>query len=121
MIFYNSFEKIFVSQIVRIENEQIFLLDSPRECKVGTLLEIFRIMESIEVPIGLLEVTHVKSDGVIQAIPRWILPIHLKEIETHELSVDNLVIYSFFTSNILIRWVDEQAERKITELMKKGS
>jgi hypothetical protein len=85
------------------------------------MLELFRIQEDVEIPIGFIQVSHEKSNGMVQANPIWILPIHINDIENHRLSLENLVVYSTFETSILTRWIDDQADRKVNDLMKKGA
>lgn len=120
-IYSKAFERVQIIEIVRINNDQYFLLKSPRNVQNGLLFEVFRKMESVEVPIGFIETTHCRDDGVIQAKPLWIRPIHLRDIERGQLSVENLVIYPFFSTSSLPQWIDEQADKKINELIKRGT
>jgi hypothetical protein len=119
-VFSQSSENIRITEIIRVENDQFFLLECNRKYKIGSMFEVYRIQESVEIPIGFIEIDHEKDDGVIQAKPIWILPVHLHDIERHELSKDNLVVYPTFSSNTLPRWINEQADRKVKELMKRG-
>jgi len=120
-IYSKAFERIHVTQIVRIENDQYFLLKCPRKYQVGSMFEVFRKMESVEVPIGFIETIHHRDDGIIQARPLWIRSVHLRDIEKSHLSVDSLVVYPYFSSSSLPQWIDEQADRKVNELMKRGT
>ncbi len=119
-IYSKAYDKIRVTQIVRIDNEQYFLLACSHSFKIGSMFEVYRKKEDVEVPIGFIEVIHQRDDSIIQAKPIWILPVHLRDIENHELSVYSLAVYPTFSSNTLPRWIDEQAERKVKELLKRG-
>lgn len=120
-IYSKAFEKVQITQIVRIGNDQFFLLKCSRNYQTGLMFEVFRKMESVEVPIGFIETTHFRDDGIIQAKPLWIRPVHLRDIERSQLSVENLVVYPFFSSSSLPQWIDEQADKKVNELFKRGA
>lgn len=119
-IYSKAFERIHITQIIRIENEQFFLLKCPRNYQTGIMFEVFRKMETVEVPIGFIETVHYRDDGIIQAKPLWIRPVHQGDIERGQLSVDSLVVYPHFSSSSLPQWIDEQADKKVTELIKRG-
>lgn len=116
---YNK--KIEIIEIVRADGEHIFLLDCPSFHKVGSFLEIYRVKELIEIPIGFIETFHQKEDGLVQAKPVWIMPIHLRDLESRELSVDSLRAYPSMTKATLTRWVNAEAESKIQDLFRKGT
>lgn len=118
-LYFNS-NTATIKQIVRADHELIFLLEGLGNSKTGSLLEVYRVRESIEVPIGLIEVSHQKEDGLVQAIPVWIMPVHLRDIETHELSPQSLVAYLTLSKGTLSKWVDNKAEQKVQFLMKRG-
>lgn len=120
-VFSRANENIHITEIVRVDNDQFFLLECQHTYKIGSMFEVYRIQESVEIPIGFIETTHERADGIIQAKPIWILPGHLRDIERHELSKDNLVVYPTFSSSTLPRWINEQAERKVQELLKRGT
>jgi hypothetical protein len=109
-----------IKQIVKAENEHIFLLEGIENIKIGILLEVYRIREYVEVPIGLIEVSHQREDGLVQAKPVWIMPVHLRDIETRELSPQSLVAYQTLSKETLSKWVDTKAEQKVQFLMKRG-
>jgi hypothetical protein len=121
IIFSKAQERIHVTQITRVDDDQYFILDCPSHFKIGSLLEVYRVTESVEVSIGFIEITHLRDDGSVQAQPLWITPIHLQAIENNEISENNLVIYSTFSSSTLPRWIDEKAESKLKELLRRGT
>lgn len=120
-LYVSSNQQINIIEVIRADDEQIFLLDCPPFHKVGSFLEIYRVKESIEIPIGFIETFHQKEDGLIQAKPVWIMPIHLHDLESRELSVDSLKAYPSMTKATLTRWVNAEAESKIQDLFRKGT
>lgn len=120
-VFSQANENIHITDIVRVGNDQFFLLECQHTYKIGSMFEVYRIQESVEIPIGFIEITHERTDGIIQARPIWILPIHSRDIERNELSKDNLIVYPTFSSSTLPRWIDEQADRKVQELLRRGA
>ena len=120
-VFSRANENIRITEIVRVDNDQFFLLECHQAYNIGYMFEVYRRQESVEIPIGFVEITHERADGTIQAKPIWILPVHLRDIERHELSKDNLVVYPTFSSSTLPRWINEQAEKKVQELLKRGT
>jgi hypothetical protein len=109
-----------VRQIVRAEKEHVFLLEGLSDSRIGLMLEIYRTRESVEVPIGLIEITHQRDDGLVQAKAVWIMPVHMREIETRELSPQSLCAYAALSRDTLERWIEQKAEMKIHDLMKRG-
>ena len=87
---------------------------------MGSFLEVYRVKELIEIPIGFIETFHQKEDGLVQAKPVWIMPIHLRDLESRELSVDSVKAYPSMTKSTLTRWVNAEAESKIQDLFRKG-
>jgi hypothetical protein len=110
-----------IKEIVRTEGEHVFVLEELNNSKVGLVLEVYRIREAIEIPIGLLEITHEREDGLVQAKPLWLMPGHLREIETRELSPESLLAYPAASRNTLERWIGQQAEIRIQDIMKRGT
>jgi hypothetical protein len=109
-----------IKEIVRVDGEQVFVLEQSSNSKVGIVLEIFRIRESVEISIGLMEITHEREDGLFQAKSLWIMPIHLLDIEKRELSPESLLAYPVSSRNTLERYIEQQAEIKIQNVMKRG-
>jgi len=118
---YSSTEQqINILEIVRSDDEQIFVLDCPTFHRIGSFLEVYRVKELIEIPIGFIETFHQKEDGLIQARPVWIMPIHLHDIESRELSIESLKAYPSVSKSILNRWVRAEADSKVQDLLRKG-
>jgi len=109
-----------IKEIVRADGEQVFVIEETGNSKVGGVLEIFRIREAIEIPIGLLEITHEREDGFFQAKALWLMPIHLRDIEKRELSPESLLAYPVTSRNTLERYIEQQAEIRIQDVMKRG-
>jgi hypothetical protein len=109
-----------IKEIVRADGEQVFVLEETGNSKVGVVLEVFRIREAVELPIGLLEITHEREDGFLQAKALWLKPIHLRDIEKRELSPESLLAYPVTSRNTLERYIEQQAEIKIQDVMKRG-
>ena len=119
-LYSDTFEKISVTQVVRVENEQVFLLHCHRNIETGSILELHRKIESVELPIGLIMVTSQNEEGIIQATAVWIMAGHLREMELNQLSTENLTIKSIPSKDILSRWIDGEAENRVQELLKRG-
>ncbi len=64
--------------------------------------------------------TYKKENGVIQASPIWIKPIFMGDIESGQLSVENLLVQRTIRRDTLLKWVDDQSERKVEELIRRG-
>jgi hypothetical protein len=111
---------IHISKIVRIENEQVFILDGCQGLTAGSVFEVYRVSESVEVPIGFIEAVHQRDDGLMQAKPIWIMPGHLRDIETHQVSTASLRVHAHLTRRTLGPWIDDQAEKKLEDLMRRG-
>lgn len=109
-----------VTQIVSHESDRVFLLKCRQALKLGYVFEVYRKQESIEIPIGFIEVTHEKENGEVQANPIWIKPIHMRDIQQNNVSVENLIIHRTLSRNTLLKWIDDQAELKVQELLRRG-
>lgn len=120
-LYAKTYDRITISQIVRVDDEQVFLLEGLRSFKIGSLFEVYRTREDVEVSIGFIQATHQREDGIMQAKPVWIMPGHLRDIETGALSVQNLTVYQTLSKDTLSRWVDDRAEMKVQDLMKRGT
>ena len=119
-IYSRAYEGINVSHIVKVENEQVFLLKGLRNKSIGTVFEVRRITEGVDIPIGFIEITHLKDNGVVQAKPLWIMPGHLRDIETHALSAQSLSVSQTLSKETFRRWINEEAEMKVKNLMRRG-
>jgi len=109
-----------IKEVVRADGEQVFVLEQAGNSKVGVVLEVFRIREAVEISIGLLEITHEREDGFLQAKALWLMPIHLRDIEKRELSPESLLAYPVTSRNTLERYIEQQAEMRIQDVMKRG-
>lgn len=98
----------------------MFLLKGLRNVNIGSVLEVRRVREGIDIPIGFIEVTLARNDGVVQAKPLWIMPGHLRDIETHELPAQSLAISQMLNRETFRRWINESAEMKVKDLMRRG-
>jgi hypothetical protein len=117
---YSERNNVYITQTVEYENERVFLLKGMQNVRPGSVLEVYRKIEALEVAIGLIEVFHEKENREVQARPIWIMPVHLQAIKEGKLSVDNLIVQCTLSKNTLLRWVDEQAERKLQDALKRG-
>jgi hypothetical protein len=120
-LYAQTYERITLSDIVRVDGRRIFLLDGLHHLKVGSMLEIYRTREGVEVPIGFVRISHQREDGVTQAETVWIMPGHLRDMETGNLSVQNLKFHRILSQDTLERWVDDRAERKLQDLIRRGT
>lgn len=111
---------IRVTQIVSHENDRVFILKCSQTLKLGYVFEVYRKQESLEVPIGFIEVTHEKENGEVQANPIWIKPIHMGDIQQNNVSVENLIIHRTLSRNTLLKWIDDQAELKVQQALRRG-
>lgn len=109
-----------IKEIVRADGEHVFVLEQAGNSKVGFVLEVFRVREAVEIPIGLLEITHEREDGFLQAKALWLMPIHLRDIEKRELSPESLLAYPITSRNTLERYIEQKAEMRIQDVMKRG-
>ena len=109
-----------IKEIVRADGEHVFVLEQAGNSKVGFVIEVFRIREAVEIPIGLLEITHEREDGLLQAKALWLMPVHLRDIEKRELSSESLLVYPATSRKTLERYIEQQAEMKIRDVMKRG-
>jgi hypothetical protein len=109
-----------ITQIVRVDDKQVFLIHSPKRIHIGALLELRRTQEDVELPIGIITVDHEALDGTLQASPIWVMPGHMRDIETHKASPQNLTLGFSLTHDALERWIDNEAEAKVQDLLRTG-
>jgi hypothetical protein len=119
-LYSRTYERIVVSEIVRVDDEQVFLLKGIGSFIQGSMFEVYRKMEGVDVSIGLVQATLQQEDGTVQAKPVLIKPQHLHDIETGALSVHNLRAYRDLSCDTLSKWVDERAEEKLHDLLSRG-
>lgn len=117
---YSRSNRFRVSRIIRVDNEQVFELEGFALLNVGTILEIFRTIEKIETSIGFIEVVHQREDGMMQARPVWVLPGHLRDIETHNLTPESLKVTQVLSKETISNWVEFQANQMLNELIRRG-
>lgn len=113
--------RVAVSQIVRVDDERVFLLEGLRSFKQGSMFEVYRTTDDVDVSIGLVQATFQQENGTVQAKPVWIKPGHLRDIETGALSVRNLRAYQTLNNDTLSRWIDDRAEVLVQDLLRRGA
>lgn len=120
-LYSKTFERVSVSEIVRIEGKQVFLLGGIRHFRRGSIFEVYRTLEDVDVSIGFVRTMHQREDGRVQAEPVWIRPGHLRDIETGALSKGNLRAYQTVSGDTLKRWIDDEAEARVQSLIRRGA
>jgi hypothetical protein len=120
-LYCKTYERIAVTQIIRVGGEQVFLLEGIGSFRPGSMFEVYRRMEDVDVSIGLIEATLQQGDGTVQARPVWIKPGHLRDIEMNLLSVRNLRAQQALNNDTLSRWVSERAETLVQDLLRRGA
>lgn len=120
-LYSKAYEGINVAQIIKIENEQVFLLKGLRNICLGSILEIRRVIEGVNIPIGFIELTNQNDNGMVQAKPIWIMPGHLRDIETHSLSAESLLVSQNLSKDMFQRWLNESTETRVNDLIKRGT
>ncbi|GEM_PF-1409642 len=119
-IFSETYDQVRVLDIIRVEGEQVFLLEGIRSFKDGSVFEIYyQTIRSVEVSLGLVKTVHQQEDGIVQAKLLWIKPGRLRDIETNKVLKRNLIIRRTLSSDIVSRWITNEANIKL-ELHKRG-
>lgn len=72
------------------EGEHVVLLSCGIDLPVGTLLELQRTDNGVEVPIALVEVRGINSSAQLQAHPIWFGAGHLKDLMTSTLNLSSV-------------------------------
>lgn len=119
-IYWQAFDNIRLHEITRADNEHVFLLESWHDLEIGSVLEVHRTQESVEIPIGLIKATLRRDDGKVQTKPLGIMPTHLRDLEKRELSVQSLSVCRTLGNDTLTRWIEIRAKEKVDELMRRG-
>jgi hypothetical protein len=120
MLYSRAYEAPNILEIARDDEGHVFILESQSKLEIGSVLEIHRMRESAEVSVGFIEVALRRDDGKIQAKPVWIMPVHLRDIETRQLAIQSLTVQPTLSRETLSRWVDQQAEQKVQDLIRRG-
>jgi hypothetical protein len=120
-LYSKTYDRITISQIVRVDDEQVFLLEGLHGFKIGSMFEVYRKTKGVEISIGFIQVTHQREDGIIQAKPVWIVPGHLRDIETGGLSVQNLTVCQTVSRDTVSKWVKDKAEIEVQDLIRRGT
>ncbi|MFH1109571.1 MAG: hypothetical protein V1790_10305 [Planctomycetota bacterium] len=70
--------------------EHVVLLSCGAPLPEGTLLELTRTVDGIEIPIALVEVKETNSAGQLQAHPLWFGSVHLNELKRNTLNLQSV-------------------------------
>lgn len=84
LIYRDNFEKIVVLGILRNDcygGEHIVKMSGPINIMNGTIIQLNRFQDSVEVPIALVEIMEQNSRGEYQAKPIWFSPGHLNDFK----------------------------------------
>ena len=85
IIFRSGYEKIVVSGILKNDcygGDHIIKLNSSLKLIQGTIIQLSRFYDGVEVPIALAEIIEKNSKGEYQAKPIWFSPGHLHDFKT---------------------------------------
>lgn len=119
-LYSEAFAHIAVSQVVRVDDEHVFLLDGIQDFRQGSILEVYRTTEDVDVSIGFVQAIHQKDNGEVQAEPVWIRPGHLRDIEMGAFSRQSLQAYQTISTDTLKKWIDDEAEARVQDLLRRG-
>ncbi len=73
------------------DGEHVFLLDGNIGAAQGTVIELKRFYEGVEVTIALAEIMEKNSKGQYQANPFWISPGHLRDLKMGQFVYSEIV------------------------------
>lgn len=56
VLYSQAYDTVNILEITRADNEHVFIMESRSNLEVGSVLEVHRTRESVEVPIGFIEI-----------------------------------------------------------------
>jgi len=121
ILYSQVYQAISILEIARDDEGHVFILEPQSNLEIGSVLEVHRVREGAEFPIGFIEVALRRNDGKIQARPVWIMPGHLRDIETSQLSVQSLTVQPTLSRDTLSKWIHQQTEQEVEDLMRRGA
>lgn len=109
-----------ISQVRNTEEGLVWVLEGGGGVAIGSLVQVYRRSEGIEVPIALLRVDHERDDGEKQASEVWIGAGHKRDIQVDAVSVESLLATSAVSHDIVNKWVQVVVEGQVKALIDQG-
>ena len=110
-LFRNSCSRLTLDSIQRCDDfsgDHLFLFKGNRNTEIGSLLEVYRDLADLEVCIALIEVIHIKDDGIVQAKPIWFSPIHKRDLQGGRIGITCLTLRPVIRRENVERWLEER-------------
>lgn len=120
LLYSEAAQEITIHELIQGQEGHTFVLETAQDLPVGAILEVFRMMEGVEVAIGFLETTHVRDDGRVQAKPLWFGPGHVRDLRRGVVPQSSLSVRSGIQAATLKRSMDMQIEKEVRSLMRRG-
>jgi len=79
-------------------SDWVFVLSAGLDLPIGTIIDVHRRLGDVEVPFALIEIIGATSDGLYQALPRWLAPIHIRDYTGGRFSTSETVCVRNITS-----------------------
>lgn len=90
----------------------ICLLDNiPAEAQ-GKIGQLKRSINGVEVPFAVIEFGDRNAQGQVHAAITWISPMHLRDLQSNQFGVNDIVVDTFMTSNSALEWTKSEIEEK---------
>jgi hypothetical protein len=121
VLYSRASNTISVLEMARDDNGHVFVLEDCPALELGSVLEVHRRRESVEIPVGFIESDLRREDGRIQARPVWMMPVHVRDIEAGILSAQSLTVHATMKKQTLLRWFDYEAEQRVQGLLGRGA
>ena len=93
------------------DGEHVVLLTCGTSLPTGTVLELQRTDNGVEVPIALIEVRGINSKSQLQAHPLWFGPVHLNDLMKNTLNVASVRATSFVSRGAAERLQQAKANK----------
>lgn len=90
------------------DSEYICIFECLPEYPTGTLLELHRFIDGVQVLIAVVEIIEKNSKGQYQAKAIWTVPVHLKDLKSGIFSYNDIEAKPIITSRVLEDIIDDR-------------
>lgn len=90
----------------------VCLVDSVPDEAQGKIAQLKRTINGVEVPFAVIEFADRNADGHVHAGIIWISPGHLKDLQSNQFALADVVVDLFMNRNSALEWAKSEIETK---------
>jgi hypothetical protein len=90
----------------------VCLVDSVPDEAQGKIAQLKRTINGVEVPFAVIEFADRNADGHVHAGIIWISPGHLKDLQSNQFALADVVVDLFMNRNSALEWAKFEIEAK---------